>query len=40
MAVVWFVSFIILLLIELVTVNLVSIWFAVGALASCVVAYF
>lgn len=40
MAVVWFVSFIILLLIEIVTVNLVSIWFAVGALASCVVAYF
>lgn len=40
MAVIWFVIFIVMLLIEIVTVNLVSIWFAVGALVSSVVAYF
>lgn len=40
MAVVWFVIFIVMLLIEIVTVNLVSIWFAVGALVSSIVAYF
>lgn len=31
----WFLLFIILLLIEICTVNLVSIWFSIGALASC-----
>ena len=36
----WFVAFIILLFFEIITVNLVTIWFAIGALVSCVVAYF
>lgn len=30
----WFITFIVLLFVELVTINLVSIWFAFGALAS------
>ncbi len=36
----WMIVFLILLFIELVTVNLVSIWFAVGALFSFFVSYF
>ena len=40
MLTVWFVIFILLLLIELFTVNLVTIWFAIGALASIVSTYF
>ena len=40
MALLWFISFIILLFIELITVNLVTIWFALGALASMVVSLF
>ena len=40
MALLWFVSFIILLFIELVTVNLVTIWFALGALAAMIVSLF
>lgn len=35
----WMIIFIVLILIELVTVNLVSIWFAVGALASFVLSF-
>lgn len=40
MALFWFVFFLGLLLIEISTVNLVSIWFAVGALVSCIVSLF
>lgn len=36
----WLILFVILLVIELFTVNLVSIWFAVGALAAGLVSYF
>ena len=35
----WMVIFIILILIELSTVNLVSIWFAIGALASFILSF-
>ncbi len=37
---IWFVIFIVLLFIELITVNLVSIWFAVGSLAALIVSLF
>ena len=40
MALGWFLSFIVLLVIELLTVNLVSIWFAVGAIAAIVCCFF
>lgn len=33
----WFIAFVILLVIELVTVNLVTIWFAVGAIAAMII---
>lgn len=33
----WFIVFVILLAIELVTVNLVTIWFAVGAIAAMII---
>lgn len=36
----WFIVFLVLLLIELCTINLVSIWFAIGALGALVTAYF
>ena len=36
----WLILFVILLVIELFTVNLVSIWFAVGALVTALVSYF
>lgn len=36
----WLVIFVVLLIIELFTVNLVSIWFAIGALVAAVVSYF
>ena len=36
----WFLAFIILVLIELCTVSLVSIWFAVGALITFICSYF
>ncbi len=36
----WMLIFIVLILIELFTINLVSIWFAIGALASFVVSLF
>ncbi|MBO5138480.1 MAG: NfeD family protein [Bacilli bacterium] len=36
----WFITFLILLFIEIITVNLVSIWFAIGALAAFVSAFF
>lgn len=36
----WLILFVILLVIELFTVSLVSIWFAVGALAAGLVSYF
>lgn len=35
MTIFWFVLFILLLLIEISTINLVSIWFSIGALVSC-----
>ena len=40
MAIWWFVAFLVLLFIEIITVNLVSIWFAIGALASIVTSFF
>ena len=36
----WMIIFFILMFIEFVTVNLVSIWFAIGALCSFIVSYF
>ena len=36
----WFIVFLVLILIELVTVNLVTVWFAVGAIAATVTARF
>ena len=36
----WFIAFLVLLFIELVTVNLVTIWFAIGSLAALVTAFF
>ncbi len=39
MAIGWFIAFIILLLIELGTVNLVSIWFAIGAIAAMITTF-
>lgn len=36
----WFIAFVILLVIELVTVNLVTIWFAIGAIAAMIVSSF
>ncbi len=35
----WFIAFIVLLFIELVTINLVSIWFAIGSLAAFVTTF-
>lgn len=37
MGVFWFVIFLILLFLEIVTINLVSIWFAIGAVAAFIV---
>lgn len=37
---VWFIIFLCLLFIELITINLVSIWFAIGALAAYATTYF
>ena len=39
MSLTWMIIFIILILIELCTVNLVSIWFAVGSLASFILSF-
>ena len=36
----WFIAFLILLFIELATVNLVSIWFAIGSLAAFITTFF
>ncbi len=36
----WFIAFVILLVIELVTVNLVTIWFAIGAVAAIIATIF
>jgi membrane protein implicated in regulation of membrane protease activity len=36
----WFISFIILLFIELVTINLVTIWFAIGAVFAMIISFF
>lgn len=36
----WFIAFVILLIIELVTVNLVTIWFAIGAVAAIITTIF
>ena len=34
----WFIAFLVLLFIEIITINLVTIWFAIGALAALVTA--
>lgn len=39
MAVFWFSTFIILLVIEIITINLVSIWFALGAIAAFIFSF-
>ena len=36
----WMIIFLVLVFVELITVNLVTIWFAVGALASFILTYF
>ena len=36
----WFIAYVILLIIELVTVNLVTIWFAIGAVAAIITTIF
>ena len=40
MTIMWFLTFIILLIIELTTVNLVTIWFAIGAVAGLITTMF
>ncbi len=40
MAIYWFIAFVILLVIEIATINLVSIWFAIGAIAAMFTAFF
>ena len=40
MTLLWFVSFILFLFVELVTVNLVTIWFALGSLAAMITSFF
>lgn len=40
MSIAWFVAFLVLLVIELSTVNLVSIWFAVGSIAAMICSFF
>ncbi len=40
MAIYWIILFLVLLLIELATVNLVSIWFAIGAIAAFITSFF
>lgn len=40
MVMAWFVAFVVLLFIELVTVNLVTIWFAIGAIAAIITTIF
>lgn len=40
MSICWFSIFLVLLFIELTTVNLVSVWFAIGALAAMIVSIF
>lgn len=40
MAVFWLILFFVLLVIEIMTINLVSIWFAIGSLVSCIVSLF
>ncbi len=36
----WFIAFIVLLVLELVTVNLVSIWFAIGSVCAFITTFF
>lgn len=40
MSLIWMVLFILLIFIELSTINLVSIWFAIGSLASFILSFF
>lgn len=40
MVMAWFIAFVVLLFIELVTVNLVTIWFAIGAIAAIITTIF
>lgn len=40
MTIIWFIVFTVLLIIELATVNLVTIWFAIGAVASIITTFF
>lgn len=37
---IWFIVFLVMLIVELMTVNLVSIWFSIGALGAMLTAYF
>ena len=40
MSIIWFVAFLLLLIIEIVTINLVTIWFAFGAIAAMITTMF
>lgn len=40
MGVYWMIAFLVLIFIEIITVNLVTIWFAIGAIAGFITAYF
>jgi len=40
MSIIWFVAFLLLLIIEIVTINLVTIWFAFGAIAAMIATIF
>ena len=40
MAFCWLIAFLVFLTVEMITINLVSIWFAIGAIVSMGVAYF
>lgn len=40
LSIIWFIAFILLLVVECITIGLVSIWFAIGSLAAFVVSLF
>ena len=39
MTLLWFVSFLLFLFVELITINLVTIWFAIGSLAAMITSF-
>lgn len=39
MSIIWFIAFVVLLFVELITVDLVSIWFVIGAIAAMITSF-